>query len=58
MLNIPPSQCIVFEDAVAGVEAAHRAGMKCVGVGTPDILSDADLIIPGFENFTMKNLIL
>jgi beta-phosphoglucomutase len=58
MLNMPASQCIVFEDAVAGVEAAHKAGMKCVGVGAPDILSGADMIIPGFENFKMKDLTL
>lgn len=58
MLKTHPAQCVVFEDAVAGVEAAHRAGMKCVGVGSPDILSDADMIIPGFEYFTMKDLIL
>jgi beta-phosphoglucomutase len=58
MLNMPTAQCVVFEDAVAGVEAAHRAGMKCVGVGEPDILNKADMIIPGFENFKMKDLIL
>lgn len=57
MLNLQPSLCVVFEDAVAGVEAAHRAGMKCVGVGSPNILSEADKVIPGFENFTMKDLI-
>ena len=58
MLNMPPAQCVVFEDAVAGVEAAHRAGMKCVGVGEPDILGEADMIIPGFENFNLKDLTL
>jgi beta-phosphoglucomutase len=58
MLDVSPAQCIVFEDAVAGVEAAHRAGMNCVGVGAPDILSNADMIIPGFENFMLKDLIL
>jgi beta-phosphoglucomutase len=58
ILNRPPAQCIVFEDAVAGVEAAHRAGMKCVGVGEPDILDKADMVIPGFENFGMKDLTL
>jgi beta-phosphoglucomutase len=58
MLNTPPSQCVVFEDAVAGVEAAHRAGMKCIGVGEPDILSEADRVIPGFKNFRMKDFIL
>ena len=58
MLKLPPANCLVFEDAVAGVEAAHRAGMKCVGVGSPDILSEADMIIPGFENLQIKDLIL
>ena len=31
-LGVPLSRCIVVEDAAAGVEAAHRAGMLSVGV--------------------------
>ena len=31
-LGTPPSQCIVVEDAAAGVEAARRAGMRSIGV--------------------------
>ena len=31
-LNVPPSRCIVVEDVAAGVEAARRAGMRCIGV--------------------------
>lgn len=31
-LGIPPSRCIVFEDAIAGVQAAKAGGMKCVAV--------------------------
>jgi beta-phosphoglucomutase len=31
-LGVPPGQCVVFEDAVAGVEAARNGGMRCVAV--------------------------
>jgi beta-phosphoglucomutase len=48
-LGVPREYCVVFEDAEAGVEAAKRAGMTCVGVGKPAILKDADLVIPGFQ---------
>ncbi|MDR3180397.1 MAG: beta-phosphoglucomutase [Prevotellaceae bacterium] len=54
-LGVPPDCCIVFEDAEAGVEAALRAGMKCVGVGNPDILHKATLVIPGFAELRVKN---
>jgi beta-phosphoglucomutase family hydrolase len=33
-LNIEPARCIVFEDTPAGVEAAYRAGMRCVAITT------------------------
>ena len=33
-LHLPPEQCVVVEDAPAGVEAAHRAGMQCIAVAT------------------------
>lgn len=31
-LGVEPARCVVVEDAAAGIEAARRAGMKCVGV--------------------------
>ncbi|AEH51604.1 beta-phosphoglucomutase [Pseudothermotoga thermarum] len=49
-LNVPPNECCVFEDAIVGVIAAKSAGMKCVGVGDPRILKDADKVIQSFEN--------
>jgi beta-phosphoglucomutase len=55
-LGIHPANCVVFEDAKAGVEAAKRAGMKCVGIGTSPELSDADIMIPGFENIDLDIL--
>ncbi|MFO7617286.1 MAG: beta-phosphoglucomutase, partial [Bacteroidales bacterium] len=42
-IQVEPAACVVFEDAIAGVEAAHRAGIRCVGVGNPQTLSDADI---------------
>jgi beta-phosphoglucomutase len=41
-LNIAPGRCIVIEDAPAGIEAAHRAGMKAIGVRTthPELVAD------------------
>ncbi|MDO7137040.1 beta-phosphoglucomutase [Algibacter lectus] len=41
-LNLKPEQCIVFEDAIAGVEAANRAHMVSVGIGDKNTLSEAD----------------
>jgi len=52
-LELEPSDCLVFEDAIAGVEAAHNGGMKCIGVGDPAILSQADRTIPGFRGVTL-----
>lgn len=55
-IGISPENCVVFEDAKAGVEAAKRAGMRCVGVGTSPELSEADILIPGFENISLNIL--
>lgn len=46
-LGLAPADCVVFEDAEAGVEAARRAGMKVVGIGDKKILKDADFVIAG-----------
>jgi beta-phosphoglucomutase len=47
-LGFQPEECIVFEDAQAGVEAAKKGGMKAIGIGEADVLSEADKVIPTF----------
>ena len=49
LLKVEPEQCLVFEDAQAGIDAALNGGMKVIGVGSPDDLSFADHFIPGFK---------
>jgi beta-phosphoglucomutase len=59
VLKAPAYQCIVIEDAIAGVEAAQRAGMKCVAVTTthsPDSLQAADKIVQSLEELTYDSL--
>jgi len=53
-LNISPEQCLVFEDAESGIEAAKNAGMKTIGVGKPENLPKADKVIPGFQNVNIS----
>lgn len=50
--NIEPKGCVVFEDSVAGIEAARAAGMRCIGVGRPDI-SQADLMVDSLAKVTI-----
>lgn len=56
-LAVNPENCVVFEDAIAGIEAARNANMRCVGIGNPETLGLADLVIPGFEGFSAKQLL-
>ncbi len=48
-IDIPPERCIVFEDSAAGIIAAEKAGMYAVGIGHPENLTGADLVLPGME---------
>jgi beta-phosphoglucomutase len=56
MLNVEPRECLVFEDAQAGIDAALNGGMKVIGVGSSDTLSDADQYIPGFQKLDYELL--
>lgn len=57
LLGVEPPNCLVIEDSVAGVEAAKRAGMRCVAVCTTnpaEKLVDASIVVRDLEQFTME----
>lgn len=56
-VRVKPSDCIVFEDAESGVEAALAANMPCVGVGSEERLGDANLVITSFKDLTPQKLL-
>lgn len=59
-LGVPPDRCIVFEDAIAGVAAAKRAGMHCVAVTTTNSrekLGDADLVVDSLSSVNISSLL-
>ena len=58
-LGMPAERCIVVEDAVAGVEAARRAGMKCLAVANTwpsKQLMAADLVVDGLEEVSVQDI--
>jgi HAD superfamily hydrolase (TIGR01509 family) len=50
-LHVPPSRCIVVEDAAAGVEGARRAGMRSIGV-TKNARLNADLFVKSLTDLS------
>lgn len=55
-LNVKPEECVVFEDAIAGVQAAKHGNMKTVGICKADILKEADLVVAGLHEMTIEKL--
>lgn len=55
-LGLDPSECVVFEDAISGVEAAVAGGFPCIGVGDPAILSRSNAVVASLEGMTVSKL--
>jgi beta-phosphoglucomutase len=63
-LGVPPSRCIVLEDAIAGVVAAKASGMKCVAVTFVGhhpaerlTVAGADRVVKCFSEITAEDLL-
>lgn len=60
-VETPPERCVVIEDAPAGLEAAHRAGMRTVGVQTTHHNLHANQVVRSLDNLpdnTFEHLFL
>lgn len=59
-VGVAPARCVVVEDAPQGIEAAHRAGMKAVGMvstgRTREQLAAADLLVASLDQLTPEVL--
>lgn len=58
-LGLPPSECVVVEDAVEGIKAAKAAGMRCIAVTNSfpaERLAEADLIVNSAEHINLSML--
>lgn len=55
-LNMAPNQCVVFEDSIAGVQAANQADMISIGIGEQEVLSEADFVFKDFSEISIEFL--
>lgn len=55
-LGVAPANCVVFEDAIAGIEAAINGGMHSVGIGSPQVLVKAEIVVSGLDKMTLEKL--
>lgn len=53
-LGVAPADCLGVEDAVAGVASIKSAGMWALGIGSPDVLTQADRVIPALDRFKLE----
>lgn len=48
-----PEECVVFEDAISGVEAAINGNFKCIGVGDSTVLGKAHKVVPNLKDIDL-----
>ena len=56
-LSLPPGECVVVEDAAAGVEAALAGGFRTIGLGPVERVGQAELVLPSLEGSRLANIL-
>lgn len=55
-LHLQPSDCVVFEDAISGVQAAIDGGFRCIGIGDPAVLGQASVVVPDLQGMSFDRM--
>ncbi|AOW20321.1 beta-phosphoglucomutase [Urechidicola croceus] len=55
-LKTAPENCIVVEDAIAGIEAANSAQMTSIGIGDKETLGEADIVLSSTAELNIELL--
>jgi beta-phosphoglucomutase len=56
-LGLDPAECLVFEDAQSGIDAANAGGFPVIGIGQPKALTGAAAVIDGFSSKTWSDIL-
>ena len=56
-LGLDPAECLVFEDAQSGIDAANAGGFPVIGIGQPKALTGAAAVIDGFSSKTLNDIL-
>jgi beta-phosphoglucomutase len=56
-LGLSPAECVVVEDAAAGIEAAIAGGFRSVGLGPHERVGKADVVFPSLEGVRLSDLL-
>ena len=56
-LGLQPKECVVVEDAAAGIEAARAGGFHTIGLGPEERVGDADMVLRSLENVRLADLL-
>ncbi|BAJ64521.1 beta-phosphoglucomutase [Anaerolinea thermophila] len=55
-LGVVPQECLVVEDAAAGIDAGHAAGMRTLGLGPRERVGHADMVLPDLNGVHLADL--
>jgi beta-phosphoglucomutase len=56
-LGLPPAECVVVEDAAAGIQAAQAGGFRSIGLGPIGRVGEADLVLPSLAGVRLGEIL-